>query len=651
MSRSAARAQPARISHSEIAVSYWIRSLLTSAGVLISINHIFSVAAFGYRPSANEYYYLVIAFFLPLVFLNERQHMQRGVPGKVINALLAIASFCTAIYLAMNANQIVRLGWDLQAPPLPTMAAGVLCCVALEALRRCAGYLLFAICLIGGVFPMFADGMPGFLWGSEYSFAETIRAHALGSEGIIGVPLRVLADTLIGYLIFGVVLVATGGGAFFMKFAEALMGGRRGGPAKVSVIASGLFGSLSGSVVSNIVSTGAVTIPAMKKAGYSRTYAGAVEACASTGGSLMPPVMGAVAFIMAAFLNVSYVEVMIAATIPSFLFFLTLYLQVDSYAAKNGLKGLEDHEREAVGKVLKEGWVHLLGLATLMYFILAMRLEAQAPYYASLVLLIGHMIQVRPNLGALVRSLIDHAADNIVSILGILVGVGLIIGGLSITGVGTAFSRELIQYSGGNIYLLLLLGAVTSFILGMGMTATACYIFLAVVLGPALIDGGLNPLASHLFILYYGMLSFITPPVALGAVAAAGISGAGIMATAFSTFRIGIVLYILPFIFVLHPPLILQGDWIEVSLSVVTALVAVWALVGAAEGYLLGAGRVSKIERVVLAVMCLLFFIPGTFANSAGVGALLLFAVVRSTLVGLHSKSKQDSNWLNRRNQ
>jgi len=453
---------------------------------------------------------------------------------------------------------------------------------------------------------------------------ETVRAHAMGVESIIGVPMRTIASLLVGFLIFGSALVVTGGGEFFMALATALMGRSRGGPAKVAVLSSGFFGSLSGSVISNVVTTGQITIPTMKRTGYPAHYAGAVEACASTGGALMPPVMGAVAFIMAEFLNVPYSTVMLAAVVPALLYYGALLLQADHYAAKNGLRGQPADEIPRLWPVFRQGWHFLFSLVLLTYLLLVMKREALAPYIATGALLVTTVLfgQKRFGLSGL-RDLTIDTTRNIINIVAILAGVGFIVGSLSYTGVGGAFARELLQFAGGNVYLLLVIGAFTSFILGMGMTSSACYIFLAVTLGPALVNGGLDPIASHLFILYWGLISFITPPVALAAIAAASIARANSWQTGMWAMRLGMVNFVVPFLFVLNPTLILIGAPIDIAHDVTTAVIAVWLLAAAAEGWLYGIGAIGWPARAVLLVGAAGLLKPGLYSDLFGLAMVL----------------------------
>ena len=539
---------------------------------------------------------------------------------------------------------MIQQGWDFMAPTEATVFSGILLVLVLEGVRRCGGWPLLAVALLFGSFPLYADHMPGFLWGNQYGFAETIRSHVIGVESIIGIPMQVVAQLVIGFVVFGAALTATGGGEFFMRFATALMGRSRGGPAKVAVLSSGILGSLSGSVISNILTTGPITIPTMKKTGYPAHYAGAVEACASTGGTLMPPIMGAVAFIMASFLGVPYSEIMIAAFLPALLFYLALIFQVDNYAARRGLKGMPESEIPDLKETLKDGWPYLFSLVALIYMLLVMRLEAYAPYYAALVLVGISMFKRNHRMNwTRAKTMIQDLTLSVSNLVAILAGIGLVVGGLSYTGVAGAFSRELLLYADGSVPLMLAAGAVTSFVLGMGMTVSACYIFLSILLAPALVNAGLNPLASHLFILYWGMMSYVTPPVALAAITAAGVADANATKTGIYAMRLGAILFVLPFLFVLNPSLILQGEWSKILLSTITAITAIWLLASAMEGYLYRAGLLSMIQRVVLIVAGALLIYPEPISDVVGFGLLALVYLSRRLFKPVAAVSSRES--------
>lgn len=610
----------------------WLVIIVGTLGIMLTMNQVFNWNFFGVMQVFGvdliidtSFFYIMLGTFLSLVFLV--YPLGPGSKTKIpwYDWIFAAASMFCAYYMAYFGQTIIQEGWDIVAPDFATAIAGVICFLCLEAVRRSGGWILFGVCTFFFFYPLFAEYMPGFLWGPESAIEEFVRQHALGTESIIGLPMRVVTRLLIGFLLFGSALVFTGGGEFFMAFATALLGRTRGGPAKVAIVSSGFFGSLSGSVISNVVTTGQITIPTMKRTGYPATYAAAVEACASTGGALMPPVMGAVAFIMAEFLNVSYSTIVVAAIVPAVLFYLALLLQADNYAARNGLKGQPASEIPNLWDVVKSGWYYLFSLAMLIYMLIGLRLESHAPYYATLVLLLSSLIfggKNRINLTGFIDMMLD-AVKNIVAIIGILVGIGMIVGSLAYTGVGPAFSGELLQFAGDSTFLLLVLGAMTSFVLGMGMTVSACYIFLALVMGQAIADGGLDLVAGHLFILYWGMMSYITPPVAVAAVAASTIAGSHPMKTGIKAMRLGIILFILPFLFVFNPTLILHGEPLAIIHDVTTAIIAVWLIASALEGWLYWVGRIEWVGlRVpVLAAGAVLLF-PDTYSDLIGAGIL-----------------------------
>ncbi|MDC0661460.1 TRAP transporter permease [Marinobacter sp. SS21] len=604
---------------------YWVVLTLGALGLLMAVNQTFNLKLLGFEPLGNSYLYYLIGLFLAAAFLcfpawsGARQRIAWYDWGLAALALVACG------YLGYHGLTMINMGWEFEAPTEATVFSGILLALVLEGVRRCGGWPLLGVSLFFGSYPLYADSMPGFLWGNEYALPELIRAHVIGVESIIGIPMQVVAQLVIGFVVFGAALTITGGGDFFMKFATALMGRSRGGPAKVSVMSSGILGSLSGSVISNILTTGPITIPTMKKTGYPAHYAGAVEACASTGGTLMPPVMGAVAFIMASFLGVAYAEIMIAAFLPALLFYLALLFQVDNYAARRGLKGLPESEIPSLRETLKEGWPYLFSLLMLIYMLLVMRLEAYAPYYASLVLLGVALFKrdYRLNLTR-AKAFITDLTTNVANLVAILAGIGLVVGGLSYTGVAGAFSRELLLYADGSVPLMLAAGAVTSFILGMGMTVSACYIFLSILLAPALVNAGLNPLASHLFILYWGMLSYITPPVSLAAITAAGVAGANATRTGLYAMRLGGILFILPFLFVLNPSLILQGELSNILLSTVTAITAIWLIASAMEGYLYRIGSIALPLRVLALIAGGLMIYPDAVSDAVGLLVIAL---------------------------
>lgn len=589
---------------------YWISISFGAIGIYLSVNQIFSLGTFGGPLLDASFLYAELALFMSVSFLIFPAHAAHKSYVPAYDWVLFALCFLVNLYMSMNGERIIEQGWDMSAPTIPTLFSAALCFLSIEAVRRTGGTSVAIIVGIFFTFPLWTSHAPGFLWGVGKTPAQLVNAFAMGSDSIVGVPTRAVGSILMGFLVFGSTLVITGGGQFFMSLANSLLGSSRGGPAKVAIISSGFFGSLSGSAVSNVVTTGKLTIPTMKRIGYSPTYAGAIEACASTGGVLMPPIMGAVAFLMAEFLNIPYSQVLIAAIVPALVFYLSLILQVDCYAAANDLPGLNAEEVPSIMETLRGGWHYLLALAALVYMLVWARLEVQAPYYATVILIVLTAIVKgsRFNFRMLVDILGD-ATQSIANMFSICAGIGLIVGAMAFTGVGGAFSRELLYIAGENVPLLLVMGAFTSFLLGMGMTASACYIFLAIALGPALVGAGLNPIASHMFILYWGVLSYITPPVALAAVAAAPIAGADTMKVGVQAMRLGLINFILPFAFALNPQLVLQGTWMEIAPAILSTVLAVWLFASAAEGYVYRIGKIGRFSRLtIFGAACLFLF-------------------------------------------
>jgi TRAP transporter 4TM/12TM fusion protein len=506
----------------------------------------------------------------------------------------------------------------------------------IEIGRRTGGIAIFIITIVISLFPTYADMVPNIISGVPQTLGDTAAFHMMSVESLLGIPMRAFGTLVFGFLIFGVAMQYTGAGAFFINFAFALLGKVRGGPAKVAIFSSGLFGSMSGSVVSNVLTTGCMTIPAMKKIGFKPAYAGGVEACASTGGVLMPPIMGATAFVMASFLNVPYVEVVIAATIPSLLYYFGLFMQIDAYAARRGMKGLPASELPSLWQTVKEGWYYIFAFLALIYMLLILQQEATAPFYATALLLGINQISAKHRMNwAKFKAFFFGTGILFAELCGILAAIGLIVGSLSLTGMAGTLTNDLVFIAGGNVLMLLVMGALTSFILGMGMTVTACYIFLAVILAPALIKAGLNPMGVHLFLMYWGMISFITPPVAIGAFVAAGLAKAPPMQTGMEAMRLGIVIYIVPFFFVFNPALLFQGEATEIAIVVGTAILGVIVISGALQGYLLqvgdlGSGPVSLFARLLIFAGGLFLAAPG---GTFGLGHLELLALSAAAIL------------------
>jgi TRAP transporter 4TM/12TM fusion protein len=603
----------------------WLLVVMTGLTIGLCINQQFTLRFFvGYTQLNTEYYYLLVLFMLPLTFIifpGSRTAPLDRVPW--YDAALFAATAFAATFLMAHVRQAAELGWEFGGAPTVVNAAGlVMWVVLMEALRRTGGWSLLLSILPFTVFPLFAESSwLGPLRGNQSTLDQAIAYHTLSNESLLGIPMQAFAETVIGFLVFGTALMLTGAGKFFINLAFALCGTFRGGAAKVGIFASGLLGMMSGSVVSNVLTAGTMTIPTMKRTGFRASYAGAIEACASTGAVLAPPVMGATAFVIAQFLNIGYAEVALAAAIPAALYYLALFMQVDSYAGRNGLAGLPRSELPRAWATLKEGWYYLFVIALLIVMLLHFKRESHAPFYATALLLVLNQLFSKEKRWT-PKTVVDFLELNgrtFVELVGILAGCGLLIGAFSMTGVVSSLANDLLRLAGGNVLALLAMCAITSLVLGLGLTTTACYIFLAILVAPALEKLGLNKMAVHMFIFYWGMLSAITPPVAIASFAAAGIAGAPAMRTGWESMWVGSIIYFIPFFFVLNPALVLQGSNPYLEALGLAALIAAGTLFicGGIQGYQAGIGDLRKAGlmewplRVLLVLGGILLATPG----------------------------------------
>lgn len=603
---------------------------LTAIGIALSVFYLFSIRVAGNVLHETPYYYLFVGIFVACAFLilpARKKHKD----VKWYDLLAAISAIVLSVYFSLHDYEITQIGWS-QPDQFNFVLALIFAILLLESSRRLAGPIFLAVVLIIGiVYPLVAGQMPGMLYGTSFSLNGVLGRIIFGFDGLIGLPARVVAQILLGFLIFAGILLASGAGEFFLNIAVALLGRYRGGPAKVAVLASGVFGSISGNPLANIVGTGCVTIPTMKRFGYPPHYAGAIEACASTGGVLMPPVMGAIAFVMAGFLGIDYSIIVIVAIIPSVLYYFGLLVQVDAYAAKVGLKGLPREEIPSIKKTLARGWPFVIILLFLVWGLVYMKWSIYAPYYASILMIIlsfsNRETRLTPKKAidalAMGGKLITQSSAAILPLAFLLVG-------LNSTGVASAFTSNIISASGGNIFLILLVGVAACYLLGMVGMVIAAYIFLAVSMIPAATQAaGLNELSVHLFVIYYAMIAGITPPVAPGAFLAGTIAGAGLMKTAFTSMRLGVVIYFIPFFFVFNPSLILQGTLLEAAYLSFLCMLGILLIAAGFEGYLLRIGRLGLVARPPIIVAGFLIGFPEWSSTFIGLAlAVFVLAIV-----------------------
>lgn len=575
----------------------------------------------------EQYLGLFLALFLASTFLNippGKQSSRDRLPW--YDVVLASIPFVIFGYITLFYGDVVLVAGF---PSIERSIMGFIAVLLIfEAARRVAGYPLV---IIGGLlvlYARFAYLMPGLLNAKGVSWQRLFLSLYLDPNSLLGIPTGVAATMVVGFLFFGVCLFVVGGGEFLSNIAMALMGRQRGGAAKVAVIASGLFGSLSGSASANVAVTGVVTIPLMKRTGYQPYFAGAVEATASTGGLVLPPVMGITAFMMAEFLGMPYYQIAISAAIPAILYYVALLTQVHLEAVKSGIEGLPKEEIPSLGHVLKEGWFYLIPIAGLLYFIFMLRLNptSSAVYSGFIFLIVGAFKKEnRSQFGKKIAHILQDTGRQVLIVAAACSLAGLVIGSVSLTNLGLSLSKTLISVSGGDAFLLLVLAALGAIVLGMGMPIAPTYIMLVILIAPALVEIGIKPLAAHLFINFFGAMSFVTPPVCVAAFVAAGLAGSTPMKVGFTAARLGIAAYVVPFSFCYSTGLLFHGSLQEIVGAIVPTTLGIICLAVGLSGYLFS--RLILMKRSLFILGGLLLLTPYFLWEGIGFVVCLLLAL------------------------
>lgn len=596
---------------------YW-RDLLLILVPAIGIISILNVPLyFGLSFYIQQYLALFFGLIMALAFLlvpfKKEASMDR-LPW--YDLVLSFFGILAGVYIALYYRElVVELGL---LTPLRVILGTISIFLVLEASRRVLGWPFLTIVLLFIFYALFTFLFPGRLYGKGVTWPRLATFLYLDPQGILGIAIEVAATIVFAFVFFGQALFRTGGGEFFTNSAMALMGRFRGGPAKVAVLASSLFGTMSGSAVANVVTTGSVTIPLMKKTGYPPYFAGAVEATASSGGQIMPPIMGAAAFLMATFLGIPYGKVALSAAIPAVLYYLAVFIQVDLEAAKNGLKGLPSEMLPRFFNVIRKGWLFLIPLLVLIYTLFIRTIEAdRAGLYATASVFLVCCFRREDRLGLKkIMNILRETGEGMLEVGVVCCAAGLIIGIVSLTGLGFTFSQALVSLAGKSTLLLLILGATGAIILGMGMTVTAAYLLMVVLIAPALIQLGVAPLNAHLFVFYFAVMSFLTPPICLAVYAAASLAGADMMKTTYQAIKLGIAAYIVPFLFAYHPPLLLQGNVTDIIHAVMTAMIGISLVAIGIEGFLFQS--LNGVKRVLLILGGLGCLVPGWRSDLMG---------------------------------
>lgn len=531
--------------------------------------------------------------------------------------LLAVLGAAAPAYIIYEYQNLVLRAGTVSDMDLAVGIIGII--LVIEAARRVVGIPMVCVVLVFIAYAFAGPYMPGVLAHRGLTPAQLVSHLYFTTEGIFGIPLGVSSTFIFLFILFGAYLESTGLGKFFIDLANAIAGWASGGPAKVAVLSSGLMGTVSGSSVANVVGTGSLTIPMMKKLGYHKDFAGAVEAAASTGGQLMPPVMGAAAFLMAEFVGVPYIDIVKAAIIPALLYFAGVWLGVHFEAKRSNLKGIPRSELPKIGTLLRERGHLALPLVVIVYLLVS----GYTPMRAALVAIILSILcsalrkSTRMKPIEIVEGL-EKGARNVLGVLVACAAAGIIIGVVTKTGVGLKLASGLLELSGGMLLPTMFFTMITAIILGMGVPTTANYVITSTIAAPALVQMGVPVLAAHMFVFYFGIIADVTPPVALAAYAGAGISGGNALKTGVNASKLAIAAFIIPYIFVLSPVILMvEGTPLDLISATVTALIGMISLSSALIGFL--ADKCNLLERLLLVAGGLLMIQPGIITDVIGI--------------------------------
>ena len=616
--------------------------VMASFAVAMFLFYNFGWSIGGWILQSVQYYYLLYATLFSCVFImlpfrkNEkhRKHVQW------YDLALAGIVFGIFMYFSANSYDITFYGWVPPPHTYDIALASIIGILALEGSRRLIGWPFVILCIVGGTYPLYSSKLPGMLFGPSFDFTHIMTSFAFGKQGLLGLPAQMVGDIVIGFLLFAGILLASGAGAFFLNLALGLLGRVRGGPAKVAVLASASFGMLQGGGAVNILTTGSITIPAMKRLGYPSHYAAAIEAVASNGGAIMPPV-ASIAFIMAVLSGYPYAVIMAACTIPAILYYWGLLVQVDAYAGRKGLIGLSKEEIPPLWETLKSGWQYIVVLIFMVVGFMYFRWGViTAIYSAGLLFVLSYVNPKTMMTPKRIFTTLSTIASLSIYMIAMLTCVGFIMIGLTVTGSLTALTAQIVALGGENVLLILLVTVLVCYLFGMVGIAMLPYIVMAVTVIPVLVTTtGMSEVGLHLFLMFYLMMAAITPPVAIASFIAAAFAGAPPMKTAFTSMRLAVVLYFIPFFFLYHPALIFQGPAIETAYLLILCLVGIWLLASGLEGYLMGIGNIRWWARPVLVIGGFMIAFPMWLPTV--IGAILSGAVIAVLFMSRKASGKR----------
>ena len=617
-----------------LAERYRLGRIIVVVAVSMSAYHL--TAGYVGEPVAEVHRPLHLLLALIILFWTNRDRGQgwRFYLSVAWDLFLTATTLAATLYLFINAEEVQSrmIYVDLLSRTEIVLGCGLIL-VILEAARRSVGWVLVGLVLLFLLYGYFGNHLPAPFWHRGYSFNDILETAYLTQDGIWTTPLAVTASFIFLFVLFGSVLLASGAGTFFTDFANALTGRTIGGPAKTAVVSSALMGMLSGSSPANVVTTGSFTIPTMKKAGYPPAFAAGVEAVASAGGQFAPPIMGAAAFIMMDFVGVSYLTIMQISIIPALLYFIAVFIMVDLEARRLNLRPAADHEVGRVWPILRRRGYLFLPIVVMIWVLIEGYTPTKSALYAifMLVVLILFDKENRKRILAICFEAMDHAPRIIGPVTVACAVGGIIVGMITLTGLGLRMSSIVLAIAGSNMVLLLVMTMVVGIVLGMGMPTSGAYIILAALLAPGLLDFGVPILAAHMFVIYCAGTSSITPPVAIASYAAAAVAGTDPWKTSLIAFRLGLASFIIPYMFVFDPALLGLGTPLEVAHVFLTACVGIFALAVGVIGWL--GVVIGPLERLAFLFTALMLVQPGWITDGTGLIlfiGLVGFAYVRS---------------------
>lgn len=590
------------------------------SGLLILTSLVFLYTAGFGTFSAMTQRALLMALLSPLAFFSLKKKDESK--GTIFfNTCLALAIMAVNIYVLMVwQDRVMKVG---EIPVIDVIMGSLLVLLVLEATRRTNGLFLTLTAVFFIIYALFGPYFPAFMAHRGESWSRLVNFFFMSTDGIYGVPMDVAATFIIVFIIFGAFLEAFGGGQWFVDLAYSIAGRFRGGPAKTAIIGSGLMGMISGSPAANVATVGTFTIPLMKKVGYKDYEAGAIEAVASTGGMFTPPIMGAGAFIMAQYLEKTYSAICVAAIVPALLYYLALMFVVDARAVKGGLVGLPQEQLPSFRKVMRERGHLGIPIIFLIAVIILGWTPMRSAFWATILTIVTSFLRklTRPSKKQILAAL-ENGSKQSVQIVITCAAAGIIVGTFLITGLGAKLSYTLIAFSHGNLYLAAFWSALIAILLGCAMPPTAVYIILVTILVPVLTQLGATPIAAHMFIFIFSCVGAITPPVAIAAYCAAALANSDPNKTGWLAFRFGLPAYIIPFMFIAVPAVIMQGNTTDVLIAVGAETIGILAIVGAMEGFMFI--HWGKVARWLLGAAAILLLFPEVISDLIGLALIVV---------------------------